>query len=277
MERSALIQTLASTLDDVQEPQVAEKKIHWWHEELQRQYEGNARHPATVLCQSTLADSQSAMTACLEVVSAMATQRFTPPETQAACDENLVQSYQARLALLAHALTTDDSDLGLTSHPVDAALALAKHDQLVQLPRLIHRGLPVFPTEQYQRFNIQPTDLAKHIRQSNNATPDTADPSASTSSQPTSLKSIPIVTDNPGRKQLLEEAVEHAHNALTQALNDPEVKRRYRRGQLMPLWRLLVLRERAVRLWRRTHPDLLRERTTLTPLAKLYHAWRNRK
>ena len=35
VQRLNLIQSLNSTLDDVQDPEVAQKKIHWWHEELE--------------------------------------------------------------------------------------------------------------------------------------------------------------------------------------------------------------------------------------------------
>ena len=46
----ALCKTLAGTLHDVSEVTVAEKKLHWWHEEIERLHgqsgANSARHPA---------------------------------------------------------------------------------------------------------------------------------------------------------------------------------------------------------------------------------------
>ena len=43
-----LIETVTECLLDVTEPTVAEKKIHWWHEEIDRLINAEPRHPATV-------------------------------------------------------------------------------------------------------------------------------------------------------------------------------------------------------------------------------------
>ena len=36
LARLSLVHTLLTTLEEVQEPEVAERKVHWWHEELER-------------------------------------------------------------------------------------------------------------------------------------------------------------------------------------------------------------------------------------------------
>jgi len=275
-ERLALIKAMATTLDDVQEPQVAEKKIHWWHEELQRLTDGVARHPATQQNQAALAGLESAKALCLDVVSVASTQRFTPPATTSESDEALTRSFLARLALLAHSLSGDENDLDASRHMASAALAFAQYDQLARLPMLIHRGLPVFSDELYQRFDIRPADLAEHIRV---ASASTVEPTNTETPLTTgvSLKNIPVVIEKPGRKQLIEHAIERNHATFTQSINDPETQQRYRKSPLLPLWRLLVLRHAQLELWARQPPDLLRERTTLTPLAKLWRAWRNKR
>lgn len=272
--RLGLIKAMATTLDDVQEPQVAEKKIHWWHEELQRLTDGVARHPATQHNQEALTGLDAAQSACLEIVSVASTQRFTPPATTTESDAALTRSFLARLALLSHALSDDENDLDTATHLPGAALAFAQHDQLTRLPMLIHRGLPVFSDELYQSFDTRPVDLAEHIRVAS----DTTDELTATESAPpgSSLKSIPIVTDRPGRKRLIAHAIERNHSTFTLAMNDPQTQQRYRKTPLLPLWRLLALRKSQLDLWARHPPDLLRERTTLTPLAKLWRAWRNK-
>lgn len=312
IERLELVQALSSTLEGVHEPQVAERKIHWWHEELQRMVEGTARHPAAQACQSsllvidnppwaTLQNNQAgvasvtdnpALNACLNIVSAAATMRFTPPVTDADANTLLEQSYLARLALLAHALSDDVDDLNLQRHSRIAARALGKHEQLSRLPQLIHRGQAVFSDALYKKNAIRPSDLAERIRIASETASETTSEIASdtnSASQPSGpgdnnsaphtasrLAAIPVSIDKPGRQALLNAAIADAHADFRQALEDSETQARYRQAPLQPLWRLIALREKQLALWQRNSPDLLRERSTLTPLKKLFHAWRNR-
>ena len=287
IQRLTLINAMATTLDDVQEHQVAEKKIHWWHEEIQRLHDGTARHPATQQNQVDLQGLDGAQLACLEIVSVASTQRFTAADTHATAEAELIRSFKARLSLLAHALSESVSDLDSDTHLDGVALAFGLYDQLARLPALIHRGLPVFSDELYQQFQIRPQTLAEHIRVAESAQSDSQPDKTSVTlaqkatASPT-LKSIPIVTDKSGseksgRQQLLAHAIDHCHDALTSAMNDAKCAQRYRSDATLPLWRLLVLRKYQLDLWQKQQPDLLRERTTLTPLVKLFRAWQHRK
>lgn len=281
MERLYLIQSLSTTLEEVQEPQVAEHKIHWWHEELQRLIDGTARHPATQAAQTSLAGNQVAMDTCLQILTAASTARFTPPANDADANSLMEQSYSARLALLAHALTEDDTELNPQHHSPALARSLGKHEQLSRLPLLLHRGQAVFSDEMYQRFNIRPTDLASHIR--TRKEPDLQDevhgnePQGDSPARSSTLDAIAVVVDNPARQALLNAAIADAHQEISQALKDPASRQHYRRPRMMPLWRLSILRERQLALWQRNPPDLLRERSTLTPVHKLFWAWRHRR
>jgi len=248
LNRLELIKAMATILDEVQEPTVAEKKIHWWHEELQRLHDGTARHPATQLNQQALANLAPAQAACLEVVSVASTQRFTPPQTIELAQAALARSFKAKLALLTHALSDEVADLDSAAHPASAALAFALHDQLIRLPTLIHRGLPVFSDELYKR-----------IRKSG------------------SLNNIPIVMEKPGRKELLGHAMSSCRSAFEAAIADADCKQHYRSKPALPIWRLLMLRKYQLELWHKQRPDLLRERTTLTPLVKFFRAWQHRR
>lgn len=284
VSRLNLIQALNGTLDDVQEPQVAERKIHWWHEELQRMFDGQARHPATQACQINLtrtpaltAESESAvndhapmLSACLDILSSVSTSRFTPPKDDTEADARLTRNHVAQLALLSHALSEHDDDLHQDSHSDIAALALAKHGQLSKLPYLLHRGHPVFSDEMYQRHKTKPADLAQHVRVAQPA--DAADQTGSGQ-----LKGIPVVQASAGKEHLIASVLSDAHATLRNAIDDEKTTRRYRRPPLLPIWRLLVLREKQAALWLKTKPDMLRQRTTLTPLKKFFIAWRNRR
>ncbi|MFK7860245.1 MAG: hypothetical protein AB8B64_15605 [Granulosicoccus sp.] len=276
-QRLALIKALITTLDDVQEPQVAEKKIHWWHEELQRLHEGTARHPATQQNQEALKGLGLAHATCLDLLSAVSTQRFTPFEKTDASNANLTLNFQSRMALLAHALSNETSDLDTSSHPASSALAFAHYEQLARLPNLLHRGLPVFSNEVYTQFQIRPDDLARHIRIAQPCEQEDAAASSSRQSAQSRLKSIPVVSEKAGRRQLLVHAIECNRISLQEALDDQAVTQRYRHAPLLPLWRLLVLRKHQLDLWQKRQPDLLRERITLTPLSKFFRAWQNRR
>ena len=298
IDRLALIQALGSTLDDVQEPQVAERKIHWWHEELQRMVDGEARHPATKGCQDAIrftdsetdaenpAGQSAGLAACLALLSAVSTSRFSPPATSADADELIEQSFTARLALLSHALSSDIGDLDTASHSAQVARALGKFDQLSRLPPLLHRGHAVFSDDTYQKYKLRPTDLASHIRVASNtegaddvhageAAAGSAD--SERAQQSSSLNAIPVVVENPARVTLIADAIADTHAELTTACNEPAVSQRYRTAPLLPLWRLVILREKQVKLWQQKQPDLLRERLTMTPLSKLFWAWRNKR
>lgn len=274
INRLGLIKALSTTLEEVCEPEVAEQKIHWWHEEIQRLLAGEARHPACKPCQSALSGVAAAQAPCLAIISAASTLRFTPPTTNAESDLLITQSFTARLALLAHALSDFVDDLDIESHSTCAALALGKQEQLIRLPLLIHRGLPVFSDEAYKMFDIQASDLAAHIR----VAPEKTDPAADDvhiKSSP--LKRIPIVVEKPGRQALISSAIADSHEQLIKAVNNVPVTNRYRESPYLPIWRLLVLREKQLALWQHKQPDLLREITTLTPIVKLYTAWRHKR
>jgi phytoene synthase len=281
IERLNLIRELGTTLDDVQEPQVAEAKIHWWHEELQRMIEGKARHPAVQTCQASLAAaSVPALQACLDILSSASTQRYTPALTNDDADALLEKSYRARLALLAHSLSGRTDDLDTHSHPSPAARALGKHEQLYRLPQLIHRGQPVFSEESYRAHDIRPTDLAARVRVMGNvpgSIPGEEPRDAADRLSDRTPGIIPIAVDRPGRESLLRAVVADTLAELQHAVDDVDTRQRYRQTPLLPLWRLLVLREKQVALWHRLKPDLLRERSTLTPLVKLYWAWLHRR
>ncbi|NND92829.1 MAG: squalene/phytoene synthase family protein [Granulosicoccus sp.] len=323
--RLHLVQTLSRTLDDVQEPQVAQSKIHWWHEELQRMVEGTARHPAVQACQDSLAEQRvspaattssagpgppgnthQAMHACLQILTAASTERFTPASTIAELDRLVELDYSARLALLAHSLSDEPQELDLAAHSRTLARGLGRHERLSRLPRMLHRGLPVFSEESYRQYGVKPADLAQQVRvagwqpiidAASSSTPEDSSPDSSnqdSSSQDTgqaprsrssstghrirhgSRERVGENGDNPGQRLLLSAAIAEAHAELQNALGDAAVREHYRQGALLPLWRLAVLRERQLALWQRSQPDLLRERSTETPLVKLYRAWRHR-
>jgi len=262
---------------------VAEKKIHWWHEEIERMIAGEARHPSTKVCQqdfargqeSSIASEQAISEACLLLLSSVSTVRFTPPETIEQRHEQLVSNFKGRLALLSHALSNKIADLAPESHPEVAAEALGKHDQLARLPSLLHRGQPVFCTDDYKAHGISPSDLAAGVRVAPAETASIGN--GDESSNKSVVAGIPIVSEKTGTITMLQSAIEDTHASLIKASVQPTVSERYRQSSLLPLWRIIVLRRKQLDLWQKKQPNLLREQMSLTPLSKFLCAWRHRR
>lgn len=265
LQRLTLIDALATCLDDVQEPSVAEKKIHWWHEELERLAKSTPRHPACKENLRSMGGNQIAIRHCLSILSSAASTRYTQSQTDEEAQNLLLTSFKARLALLSDALnhpaseteteteTTEKPDRqDRSSKPMtqydswaqyDAlALAFAIHEDLYRLPHHLHRGFAVFSDETYERHSMSPEAFASQ-----------------------------------GSQPLLDEAVNSALTHFDTAFADDATKKAFKSSTQLPLWRLAKLRAAQLQLWQRKATNLTAERSTLTPVRKLYIAWRHRR
>ena len=272
----SLLQTLGRTLDEVHDPGVAERKVHWWHEEIERLSNGAPRHPRTIACRACLGGSPRAAARRLDVLSVTATERFAPPATDEEARERHERDYGARLALLAHALSAQATDLD-DDGVRHAALArgFGSHAALSRLPALVHRGFAVFSDERYARHALAPAALAAVARRDVSA-PRRTGPDAGADTDGGAGTADP--GDDGGEPRALVAAgVDEALAAFDEALSDARYRAVYARRELAPIARLAALRRRQTRLWRDARPNLLRERLTLTPLVKLAIAWRHRR
>lgn len=255
LNRLAMIDAIATTLHDVQEPAVAERKIHWWHEELDRLARGEARHPALQACQQSLADKSSLVQLALDILSVAASNRFTPADTDKEASQRLQLDYAARLILMAHALNDDDA---LFAHDrtciTPLALAAGRYDRLARLPFSLASGYPVFSAARYQRHGLTPADLSEGISR----IIDAAEPDTGKAQQ---------------RQALLQEAVTEAHATFLTARRDTACRNLLSGSTMQPMSTLTNLRERKLKLWKKRAPDLLRGNVTLTPVHKLALAW----
>ena len=255
LKRLTLIHALSSSLDDVQEPTVAEKKIHWWHEELERLAKSTPRHPACKENKDLLGGNQIAIRHCLSILSSAASTRYTQSQTDAEAYELLLSSFKSRLALLSNALhhvQADADDTPTTTNREalnnqviqadDLALGFATHDNLYRLPYLLHRGFAVFSDETYDRHSLTPETLS------------TGD-----------------------AKTILEEAINHTLSCFDSCFSDESLSSVLQQPAHLPLWRLAKLRAAQLKLWQRQGTRLVSERATLTPIRKFYIAWRHRR
>jgi len=277
IETLHFIQTLSTTLHDVSEGQVAEKKIHWWHEELARLSKQQSRHPAGIAVQTYL-HHQTSIAAGLQILSAAASERYTPCATESELTDMILADYRARLALLDTALDAshatsanvneqhgnkpisfhsktmvqDNSRSATSSQKNDAiALGLGRFDRLNSLINRLRHGYSVFSDERYQERSLTPEDLLKHAAPDSTLTKD--------------------VQDNV--RALLSIAVSDTHSALKSATDSIAAMRKSEATSL-PVQILCQIRYAQVKLWKKRHPNLLNESVTLTPLRKFFIAYR---
>jgi len=251
LERLTMLDELSGTLDVVKDADVAQKKIHWWHEEIERLIKGEARHPSLQRVAPSLAGRRQALKPLIDILSSVASDRFTPAHTDKEASSRLSTEYQGRLRLLAHSLNEDDTTLGLPSNSLGPlALAFGAHDQLFRLPYRLKQGQALFSDEFYARHDLAPEQLLDGTLPEPDSDLDSA------------------------RQALIHEAVIRAELAFRNAIDDEQCMRFLADSAVAPLSRLARLRGKQLDLWLKRKPDLLRERMTLTPVRKWYLAWR---
>jgi len=234
----ALIKVISTTLYDVSEPQVAEKKIHWWHEELARLSKQSARHPACVDVQEYL-NHVTAVNALLRLLSTAANERYSPITSESDWQEMLVADYGARIALIDHALGNKESVKQHDSVP----LGLGQMHRLSSLAERLHNGYSVFSDERYAQYELTPAQL---------------------------------LSDHAKGDALIQSELTQTRTTLTQALQEQRNSENRLNGSLL-IQIMTELRLSQVNVWIRRKPDLLRESITLTPLRKFFITYRTKR
>lgn len=264
-----MIKAMTETLLTVTEQQVAQSKIHWWHEEIDRLIAGNARHPAVQACQTELAGLQNVRQHCLNLLSAVARDRYSPAADDAELEARLQLELGAQLALMSHALLKDQRALEDDTYRFpELAIALGKVDRLLRLPNLLHRGYAVFSTACYAEHKLTQAELIAGVRVAG-VTSGSNDASGGKTVRCQKLLSTAINDAN----QCMQKAICKPPCSL-RVKHDAEASDYVNQTGMLPLVILASLRAKQLHIWQRKPPDLLRERTTLTPVAKYLIAWR---
>lgn len=255
LQALTLIQSMTSALHDVSEPSIAEKKIHWWHEEIERLVKRNARHPDCVATQQWLPNRVTAQ-ACIDVLSVAASERFNPATTDAEWLERVQQDYHARIVLTHHALQYDAEDRSnVPINYVSMAQGLGQMDRLLSLPTLLHKGYAVFSDERFTQCNVTPEDLLKI-----------------TGSTEDNTHALPEPVNN-----LMRWAISHANTTLEKTHTESPFTDQPTSGYVLPLIIMTTLRQKQVKLWLKKSPNLLRETVSVTPMRKFISAYRLRR
>lgn len=240
---------ISSVLFDVSEPQIAEKKIHWWHEELARLSKKSARHPAAIKVQNHLHDSES-MKACLEILSAASAERFTPFTDDAALRSKLIEDYSARARLLesvfSNSNTPDISE--------ELALGMGQFYRLQSIVSGLRQGYAVFSDERYAEHSLSPEDLLSY------------------SNGIIEGKDATTLASNANIRTLITAAIAEAELTLSSAVSAANFQ-----TTSLPLQIMIRIRRAQLRLWKKRTPDLLGETLSLTPLRKFFIAYRSKR
>jgi len=258
----ALIQTLSQCLTGVQEPTVAQTKLQWWSDEINRLELNEARHPATKRCAPALANNSAVQTHLNTILDAATAARFDAPEDDEAWREVVQRDYRARLQVIELAVGSDNhTNDTLLNISLDAfAMAAAWVHILSTLPNRIHHDNIALPPSLYQQFTVAPSVLRQHLRVEGRAAQDTAQS-----------------TENDDKiNLLLEEAINRAAAALHEAIQSPSYESLHTNKNTKALATWLHIKHAQLILWQKAQPDLLRETMTLTPLKKWYIAFKHR-
>ena len=169
---------------------------------------------------------------------------------------------------MSHALLKDQRTLeNDTFRFPELAVALGKVDRLLRLPKLLHRGYGVFSTASYAEHKLAPSDLVTDVRRAG-VTSNSIDASGGQTMR---------------RQKLLNTAINDAKKSMQNAMCKPPCNLPGKHAAdesngidqpgMLPLVILSSLRARQLQMWQKKPPNLLRERTTLTPVAKYLIAW----
>ncbi|MBX2826323.1 MAG: squalene/phytoene synthase family protein [Gammaproteobacteria bacterium] len=240
----AFFGTLATTLHEVTEPTVAEQKIHWWHEELERLGHGNPRHPDAVNVAPVLQAQGIRVKEFLPLMQANNEEKFHNASDEADLHHRLEQDYGTRLALCERILqpgTNTGIGTPVTTLQPAWARGVGEVERLRQLPYLHHRAYPVFPDSVYTRYHLAPEELF-------------------------------LPAQREAATQLLKNRIDNAVESLSQALalgsNAGDVH------PSLPLRIYAELRKRQLERWHREPLQLLSGSISLTPMRKFWVAWR---
>lgn len=230
-----LCQQLACALNEVSDPQVAEKKIHWWHEELERMQNGSARHPATQAVVQHAPMVAGDFSNWLSILSANSEEKYANAIDEHTHHTRMQQDYGTRMQLCLNTLQiTPPGEI------TDWVLGFARFERLKRFHYLFQHGYPVFADTDYDECKLEPPRL--RLRENRD-----------------------------GAQKLFAKQINSAHRNLLDAINNAE--NTLGPGSL-PFYILAEIRVAQLASWQRQSLLLSEAYSTLTPLRKAWLAWR---
>ena len=235
----AFCREVDDVVDECSDPQLAATKLAWWREELDRLYAGQPQHPVTQALKTVLMEFNLPQEQLLEIIDGMEMdlQQTRYPDFKA------LSLYCYRVASVVGLLAAEIfgyTDRQTQKYAHDLGMAF----QLTNISRDVgedaRRGRVYLPIDELKRFDVPLSDILDSR-----------------------------YTEN--FRQLMEFQIERAEQYYVQAMAQlPSVDRKSQRpGLVMAAIYRTVLEE-----IKRDNCRVLTHRTSLTPLRKLWIAWR---
>ena len=235
----AFCREVDDVVDECHDPQIAATKLAWWRQELARLYGGHPEHPVTRALQPLLAEFNLAQEQLLEIIDGM---EMDLQQTRY-LDFTALSLYCYRVAsvvglLAAEIFGTTDRRTQKYAHDLGTAFQLT--NIIRDVGEDARRGRVYLPIDELQRFDVSVADILAGRQ-----------------------------TDN--FRRLMEFQIERAETYYAQAMNAlPASDRKAQRpGLVMAAIYRTLLDE-----IRRDGCRVLSQRTSLTPVRKLWIAWR---
>ena len=226
-------------VDECQDPQIAATKLAWWRQELDRLYAGNPGHPVTQALLPVLSEFALPQEQLLEIIDGM---EMDLQQTRY-LDFKALSLYCYRVASVVGLLAAEIfgfTDRRTQKYAHDLGMAFQLTNIIRDVGEDARRGRVYLPLDELKRFDVPVADIL-NSRYSENF------------------------------KKLMEFQIERAEQYYAQAMSElPDADRKTQRpGLVMAAIYRTVLDE-----IKRDGCQVLSQRTSLTPLRKLWIAWR---
>ena len=226
-------------VDECQDPQIAATKLAWWRTELDRLYAGKPEHPVTQALLPVLKEFALPQEQLLEIIDGM---EMDLQQTRY-LDFKALSLYCYRVASVVGLLAAEIfgyTDRATQKYAHDLGMAFQLTNIIRDVGEDARRGRVYLPIDELQRFNVPVADIL-NSRYSDNF------------------------------KALMEFQIERAEQYYAQAMGQlPAADRKAQRpGLVMAAIYRAVLEE-----IKRDGCQVLSQRTSLTPIRKLWIAWR---
>jgi phytoene synthase len=235
----AFCREVDDVVDECKDPQVAANKLVWWRQELDRLYAGQPQHPVTQALQAVLPEFSLPQEQLLEIIDGM---EMDLQQTRY-LDFTALSLYCYRVASVVGLLAAEIfgyTDRQTLKYAHDLGMAFQLTNIIRDVGEDARRGRIYLPMDELKRFNVTVADILD-ARQSENF------------------------------QKLMEFQIERAERYYAQALSQlPVVDRKAQRPGLVMAAIYRALLEEI----KRDGCQVLRQRTSLTPLRKLWLAWR---
>lgn len=235
----AFCREVDDVVDECSDPQLAATKLAWWREELDRLYAGQPQHPVTQALKTVLMEFNLPQEQLLEIIDGMEMdlQQTRYPDFKA------LSLYCYRVASVVGLLAAEIfgyTDRQTQKYAHDLGMAFQLTNIIRDVGEDARRGRVYLPIDELKRFDVPLSDILDSR-----------------------------YTEN--FRHLMEFQIERAEQYYVQAMAQlPSVDRKSQRpGLVMAAIYRTVLEE-----IKRDNCRVLTHRTSLTPLRKLWIAWR---